>query len=190
MDPQLIDELSDPVDILLRPDPPKVETEADKARLPVKSNRKGRSPEAMAVMRERAAAARKVNSEKKALEREADFKEAKARILKAEQEAKAIEPVAEEEGGEEEEAEIVAKPKRVAKRVKKVVQVVEDDDDDEDYRHTLKQYIKEKAKKYVVKYGGKPTEPSTVIKENARDHLRSQLSDQVLKAAYANVFRC
>jgi hypothetical protein len=61
----------------------------------VKSQRKGRSPEAMAAMREAASAARKIANEKKALEREAHLKETKARILKAEQEAKAIAPNAE-----------------------------------------------------------------------------------------------
>jgi ribosomal protein L22 len=100
----------------------------------VKSQRKGRSPEAMAAMREAATAARKIVNEKKALEREAHLKETKARILKAEQEAKAIAPNAEfdEEEEEEEEEVVVSKPKRAARKVKKVVQVVESDDEEDD----------------------------------------------------------
>jgi hypothetical protein len=180
---------TDLVEAMLKPDPPKTESEAEKARLLVKSQCKGRSPEAMAVMREAGAAAGKVANEKKALEREAHTKEMKARILKAEQEAKAIAPDAEfdeEEEEEEEEEVVVVKPKRVTKKVKKVAPVVESDDEEDDGR-ALKQYIKEKAKKYAVKYGGKPAEPSTLMKDAARNQLRSQLSDQVMKAAWANV---
>jgi ribosomal protein L22 len=185
-----LDKQPDPVEALLKPDPPKTESEAEKARLPVKSQRKGRSPEAMAAMRKAATAARKIANEKKALEREAHLKETKTRILKAEQEAKAIAPNAEfdEEEEEKEEEVVVAKPKRAARKVKKVVQVVESDDEEDD-EFALKQYIKGKAKKYAVKYGGKSAEPSTIIRDAARDQLRSQLSDQVIKAAWANVFK-
>jgi hypothetical protein len=52
-------------------------------------------------------------------------------------------------------------------------------------KSALKQYIKGKAKKY----GGKSFEPSTIIRDAARDQLWSQLSDQVIKAAWANVFK-
>jgi ribosomal protein L22 len=101
----------------------------------------------MATMREAATAARKIANEKKALEREAHLKETKARILKAEQEAKAVAPNAEfDEEEEEEEVEevVVPKPKRAARKVKKVVQVVESDDEEDDAR-ALKQYIKGKG---------------------------------------------
>jgi hypothetical protein len=188
-----LEEQPDPVEELLKLDPPKPISDAEKARLPVKSQRKGRSPKAMAAMQEAATAARKSANEKKALEREAHLKETKACILKAEQEAKAIAPNAEFDKEEEEDEEevkevVVSKPKRAARKVKKVVQVVESDDEEDDAR-ALKQYIKEKAKKYAVKYGGKSVEPSTIIKDAARDQLRSQLSDQVIKAAWANVFK-
>jgi hypothetical protein len=188
-----IEEQPGPVEAFLKPDPPKTESEAKKARLPVKPQRKGRSPEAMAAMREAATAAQKIANEMKALERKAHLKETKARILKAEQEAKAIAPNAEFDEEEEEDDEkveevVVSKPKRAARKVRKVVQVIELDDEEDD-EFALKRYIKGKAKKYAVKYGGKSVEPSTIIKDAARDQLWSQLSDQVIKAPWANVFK-